>query len=478
MASIHRENMDHPVLQVDVSDERALRAALRPFFPIHFVQLSPPCQQFSRMYSGEEGACAELTVQAARALVWLRPRAFLLENVPGMVERERPGGAWERALALLRSGGFAVDWRTVCASWCGACTARSRVWVFGTRSVGVSCRRSFFAEVDSWSLPGPRLRGRERVSVAEALPGVGRFVFLHRRSGACVFSSAGVVPTLLTRCGNVPGAYVARAGDAAPFALATRPSVPVLAALSGFPPRFSWLLPCRSAPGRGRAERAACRAIGNAVPPPMMRALASAVLDAGVFVGFGGGEPLVAPPALPRVSLSGLPASPPPLTPLRAGPRGPLPSWALPAERVEGAEFAFLKDDLVVMDRARARIAFKSATGLTVEVTGGPWRCRRVWFASGVRGVQRSWLVGGGFRFSFSRPVPRIFCPRNGRGCSDPRFVPWLVAAIEELVLLGVLEESRGAPHVVLPIDVVVKSGYVTRCRRPGAFASFGTALN
>ena len=32
VASIHRANMDHPVLQVDVSDERALRAALRPFF--------------------------------------------------------------------------------------------------------------------------------------------------------------------------------------------------------------------------------------------------------------------------------------------------------------------------------------------------------------------------------------------------------------------------------------------------------------
>ena len=63
----------------------------------------------------------------------------------------------------------------------------------------------------------------------------------------------------------------------------------------------------RRAAGRGRAERAACRAIGNAVPPPMMRALASAVLDAGVFVGFGGGEPVVAPPVSSRASLSGLP---------------------------------------------------------------------------------------------------------------------------------------------------------------------------
>jgi hypothetical protein len=34
------------------------------------------------------------------------------------------------------------------------------------------------------------------------------------------------------------------------------------------------------------------------------------------------------------------------------------------------------------------------------------------------------------------------------------------VAAIEELVLLGVLEESLLVPHVVLPIDVVVKGGY------------------
>jgi hypothetical protein len=187
----------------------------------------------------------------------------------------------------------------------------------------------------------------------------------------------------------------------------------------------------------------------------MCRALACALLDAGAFVGFGSGLPrLLVPRALPALAAA-VPC--PPLTPLVAGSGGLLPSWARTAS--DGA-FRLLKDDKVVMDRTRDRIRIKPASGLSVAVTGGPWRCRARWFASGVRGVQRQWLEGGGFRFTFSRPVPRIFCPRNGKGCSDPRFVPWLVATLEELVCLGVLEESRECPHVVLPIDVVVKSGY------------------
>ena len=106
---------------------------------------SPPCQSFSLSGSrqkgwGKEIAHADGTKQVSDDLFWeyarlleeVRPRAFVAENVYGMVIGVAKG-YFREILALLRSKGYRVVARVLDAQWLGVPQKRKRVIFIGFR---------------------------------------------------------------------------------------------------------------------------------------------------------------------------------------------------------------------------------------------------------------------------------------------------------------------------------------------------------
>lgn len=101
----------------------------------------PPCVPFS-VAGPREGLTSEtgrLFEDYARLLRVLRPRAFVFENVRGLLTAagaggER-GGAWPSILERLRAAGYRVSWRIIDAADFGVPQHRERIIVVGLRGM-------------------------------------------------------------------------------------------------------------------------------------------------------------------------------------------------------------------------------------------------------------------------------------------------------------------------------------------------------
>ena len=120
------------------------------------------------MGKGIEGPRAEVTVWAARLLVALRPRAWLLENAATLLARARPGGAWRRAEAILVRGGFVLRSTLVEAGDLGVGQSRIRTWVVGVLDGSGAFCDAFVRGLDCFTALGPRPRGLAGPSVIAA----------------------------------------------------------------------------------------------------------------------------------------------------------------------------------------------------------------------------------------------------------------------------------------------------------------------
>ncbi len=99
----------------------------------------PPCVSFS-VAGAREGLTSEagmLFEAYARLLRVLRPRAFLFENVKGLLTAAGPdgeaGGAWPTILSRLRDAGYRVAWKVLDAAAYGVGQHRERVLCVGLR---------------------------------------------------------------------------------------------------------------------------------------------------------------------------------------------------------------------------------------------------------------------------------------------------------------------------------------------------------
>lgn len=87
----------------------------------------PPCQDFSSAGLQIEGARADITLGFAIFVATIRPRWFLMENVP----RARKSVAWGRARAILKRAGYGLTETIVDASRYGVGQARRRFIAIG-----------------------------------------------------------------------------------------------------------------------------------------------------------------------------------------------------------------------------------------------------------------------------------------------------------------------------------------------------------
>lgn len=133
---------------------------------------SPPCQPFStagtrekswgqvRDYGDHRQRADDLFYEYVRLVDELRPRAFVAENVSGLVKGTAKG-YFKRILAALKACGYAVEARLLDAQWLGVPQARQRIIFVGVRA-NLGRRPSF---------PSPL---PYRYSVRDALPWISR----------------------------------------------------------------------------------------------------------------------------------------------------------------------------------------------------------------------------------------------------------------------------------------------------------------
>lgn len=163
---------NHPDVPLDTRDIREVTGTsileMAGVTEIDVLEGSPPCASFStagkreahwgevKRYSDVEQRTDDLFFEYARIVGELRPRAFVAENVAGLVKGVAKG-YFKRIHAALVERGYRVEARMLDAQWLGVPQARKRVIFVGIRD-----------DVDAVpSFPSPL---PYRYSIRDALP--------------------------------------------------------------------------------------------------------------------------------------------------------------------------------------------------------------------------------------------------------------------------------------------------------------------
>jgi DNA (cytosine-5)-methyltransferase 1 len=144
-AKCYRAN--HPKAVLDTRSIREVKGQdiLDAVGPVDVLDGSPPCQSFSMAGQRSSGwgkvidhadgttqRSDDLFFEYGRLLGELRPRAFVAENVKGLVTGVAKG-MFKEIMAMLRDQGYVVRARVLDAQWLGVPQHRERVIIVGTR---------------------------------------------------------------------------------------------------------------------------------------------------------------------------------------------------------------------------------------------------------------------------------------------------------------------------------------------------------
>ena len=141
---------NHPGVPLDPRDvrlvlpEEILRRAGLERGEADVMEGSPPCASFSlsgnrdadwgkkKKYSDKAQRTDDLFWEFARLVEGVRPRAFVAENVAGLITGKAKG-YFKRILSRLRDCGYRVEVRVLDAQWLGVPQRRKRLIFVGTR---------------------------------------------------------------------------------------------------------------------------------------------------------------------------------------------------------------------------------------------------------------------------------------------------------------------------------------------------------
>lgn len=123
---IYSKNFKHPIFKRDLSDFENVDD-IAAFHPDMIIG-GPPCQDFSSAgHRDETLGRANLTIAYARIIEKIRPKFFLMENVPTIQKSEK----LEIVLDIFKRCKYGVSKRVLDASRCGVPQARKRFIVIG-----------------------------------------------------------------------------------------------------------------------------------------------------------------------------------------------------------------------------------------------------------------------------------------------------------------------------------------------------------
>jgi DNA (cytosine-5)-methyltransferase 1 len=91
-----------------------------------------PCQPFSisGLQKGFDGKGGDLFYECVRFIKALRPKVFILENVPGFARLQK-GAFLKEAVRTLSTAGYVTDWRILNAADFGVAQTRERLFIIG-----------------------------------------------------------------------------------------------------------------------------------------------------------------------------------------------------------------------------------------------------------------------------------------------------------------------------------------------------------
>ncbi|MGH7641712.1 MAG: DNA cytosine methyltransferase [Candidatus Dormibacteria bacterium] len=155
-------NFSHPVARLDLAsaDVRSITGAFDlPPSPLDLVVGGPPCQGFSVQRIGPDADSRnDLVLAFAELVVGLRPRMFLMENVPGLLG-SRGRATATRFERVLHLAGYDLDKTLVNAADYGVPQNRRRVFFIGWLA----------GQLPAFRFPSPTSSPTARRTVAESL---------------------------------------------------------------------------------------------------------------------------------------------------------------------------------------------------------------------------------------------------------------------------------------------------------------------
>jgi len=246
-AETYRANFPStPVLERDIrglSAEELMGVAGVSRGELDVLDGSPPCQGFStagkREYADPRN---DLAFEFVRLLGGLRPRAFVMENVSGLVKGKMKWIFAEITRALKRAG-YEVRCKLLDAAWFGVPQCRKRlIWIGTDREYGISPL-----------LPRPSMN--RACPLREIIPDA-----LGSRSMRINRWKSASEPSAAVTCAGIGG--MIRDGNGI-----RNPTVAELKKLCSFPPDFE--LPA--------VKSHIYHLLGNSVPPLMMKAVAETI---------------------------------------------------------------------------------------------------------------------------------------------------------------------------------------------------------
>ncbi len=122
---------NHPEVHVFRQDVRTVKGELLSSFSpkgeIDLLAGCPPCQGFSSLTSKYDKVDPrnDLIMEMARLIVEIRPRAVMMENVPGLLIRGK--NLFEKFLDAIRSEGYVCDYRVLQVADYGVPQSRRRL---------------------------------------------------------------------------------------------------------------------------------------------------------------------------------------------------------------------------------------------------------------------------------------------------------------------------------------------------------------
>lgn len=257
--AVHRANLPHPTVSMDLSDVDAAVAAIRPMRP-DLIAGGPPCTDFSTAGKRVEGERADLTRSFAKTVAGVRPKAFLMENVAAALK----SNAYADARSIMKDAGYGLTERVLNASRCGIPQARKRLFCVGLLGVG----DGFMEDAINAAL------STKPMTIREALGDLGaEFYYRHPRNylRRSVFSVDEPSPTIRGVNRPVPPGYPDNPLDPVPARTVSALPFDVRAAIQTFPEDFDWS-PAGSMTARERM-------VGNAVPVRLARFVAERLLE-------------------------------------------------------------------------------------------------------------------------------------------------------------------------------------------------------
>lgn len=311
----YRRNLGPHIVEGDIVSTKV------PDVPCDILLAGPPCQDYSTLWNhdGLKTARGNLFRQVARFLDELRPAAFILENVPGLLSANQ-GAAWTLVRHALRSPSsfvsprraeagvrYNISAQVVDMADLGVPQQRERLIVIGIRrGLGVrppaiprpfaGRRITVHEALDLDPLPDDapnHERGRDTPEVVERLkliPPGGNYDAIPDGHPLAV---KGLISHVYRRLDPDKPAYtmIAAGGGGTHgyhHTQARRLSNREKARLQGFPDDFVFEHGCGPGPRESRSIYPRVRRqVGNAVPPPGARvivaALAEALAEAGVL---------------------------------------------------------------------------------------------------------------------------------------------------------------------------------------------------